>query len=279
MRKNSQFLRRLDAFFGRCIVCVMLFSLLGGACMRTQNTLQLPLEELRANREEVEVVGDDVRAALDEIEREMMDILADVPDVGFDASSLYAIRYALLSCFAAPTCEDDDTRSVCRERVGDARNVANTHFGLDGRPHVSGYLPCDLPPSKNLMQAADTWSPEALTWFRSRVQLVDVLRVRLKAQIPERLKELNEQVARYRTELQKMNKRAEDRWRDAQRVEKRLEQRRKEEQTWSKYRAEAVRFEESITLIELNLDRLQEHRRRDIRSIAVRLVTLGAPPF
>ncbi len=258
---------------------VLLCALSVSSCIRSQNEFTLPMDELRATREAVENVGDDVRDALDEIEREMMDVLTDVPDFGFDASALYAVRYALLSCFAAPTCTSDDTRSVCRERVGDARHVANRAFGLDGRPAIAGYLPCDLPPSQNLIHSSKNWPEEAREWFRNRVLLVDALRVRLKAMIPKRLKELTDQVATYRTQLQQSNKRAEERWRDAQRVEKRLEQRRKEEQKWSAYRAEAVRFEESVTLIELNLSRLQEHRRKDIRDIAVRLVTFGTPSF
>lgn len=248
-------------------------------CIRSHDVLQFPMEEVASAREEVETLGSDVREGLAQVEYEMSQAFGDIPEDAFDATSLYAIRYALMWCFTAPICEPGNQSPVCKRRQDQRDTRVEERTALSGRPPVYGYTACDLPYSSNLVETVEQWPEESLVWFQDRVLLIDGLRIRLKAQIPERLDELDVQVQRYRTELQQLNKRAQDRWREAQRIEKRVEQRRSDEEKWIRFREEAMRLEESVTLIGLDLNRLRDHQRHDVRDIAVRLATLGAEGF
>lgn len=252
---------------------------MGAGCLAAQDRLQFPMEEVENTTREVEALGADVREGLAQVEYEMSEAFEDIPEEAFDTASLYAIRYALMWCFTAPICEPGNKNPVCKRRHAQRDTRVEERVDLVGRPPVYGYVACDLPYSANFLDAVEDWNEEGLEWFRDRVVLIDALRVRLKAQIPERLDELDVQVQRYRAELQQYNKNAQDRWREAQRIEKRADQRRRDEERWVRFREEALRLEESITLIGLDLDRLREHQRHDVRNIAVRLATLGAEGF
>jgi|GEM_PF-3813619 len=263
------------------LVAILGLGIGGGTqgCMRAQDVLQFPMDEITSTRQEVEALGSDVRQGLAQVEYEMSQAFGDIPPDAFEPTSLYAIRYALMWCFTAPICDPGSQSPVCKRRQEQRDTRIEERVELSGRPPVYGYTACDLPYSSSLLEAVETWSPESLEWFQDRVLLIDGLRIRLKAQIPERLDELDVQVHRYRTELQQLNKRAQDRWREAQRIEKRADQRRSDEEKWTRFREEAMRLEESVTLIGLDLNRLRDHQRHDVRDIAVRLATLGAEGF
>lgn len=252
---------------------------LGTGCLASQDRLTFPMEEVAETSREVDVLGSDVREGLATVEYEMDEAFGDIPENAFDTPSLYAIRYALMWCFTAPICEPGNQNPVCKRRHEQRDRRLEERVQLQERPPVYGYVACDLPYSENFLKAAEDWSDDALEWFRDRVVLIDALRVRLKAQIPERLDELEVQVQHYESELQRLNKDAQDRWREAQRIEKRSDQRRQDEERWIRFREEALHLEESITLLGLDLDRLREHQRYDVRDIAVRLATLGAEGF
>lgn len=263
------------------ILCLLgaIFAALNLGCIASQDVLEFPMDEVASTHREVEALGYDVREGLAHVEYEMSQAFGDIPEDAFDAPSLYAIRYALMWCFTAPICDPGTQSPVCKRRQERRDSRVEERVDLSGRPPVYGYTACDLPYSSNFLAAVDDWSDESIQWFQDRVMLIDGLRVRLKAQIPERLDELDVQVQRYRTELQQLNKRAQDRWREAQRIEKRAEQRRSDEEKWTRFREESLRLEESITLIGLDLERLREHQRHDVRDIAVRLATLGVEGF
>lgn len=247
--------------------------------MATQDRLEFPMKEVSETNLEVESLGSDVRAALSDVEYDMRNAFGDIPEDAFDAQALHAVRYVLMWCFTAPICEPGDEKPMCKRLMRRRSTDVETRLGLDGRAPVFGHIACDLPSSENFLSAVGDWTPENVDWFKERVVLIDRLRVRLKAQIPARLNELDIQVANYRVDLQQINKRALDRWREAQRIEKRADQRRSDEERWTRFREEALRLEESITLIGLDLDRLRDHQRHDVRDIAVRLATLGAEDF
>lgn len=258
-------------------LCVLgaVFASLNLACIASQTTLDFPIEEVEQTHREVEALGLDVREGLARVEYEMSEAFGDIPENAFDTPSLYAIRYALMWCFTAPICDPGNQNPVCKRRQEKRDTRVEERIQLSGRPPVYGYTACDLPYSSNFLNEVEHWSEDTIQWFQDRVLLIDGLRVRLKAQIPERLDELDLQVQRYRTELQQLNKRAQDQWREAQRTEKRADQRRNDEEKWTRFREESLRLEEGITLIGLDLERLREHQRHDVRHIAIRLATLG----
>lgn len=260
-------------------LCAAWMLALGAGCMAAQEQLKFPMKEVVQTTQEVESLGSDVRKALSDVEYDMRRAFGDIPEDAIEVHALHAVRYALMWCFTAPICEPGDEKPVCKRRMQRRDVAVEARVGLDGRAPVYGYIACDLPSSSNFVAAVDDWTPEHVEWFRDRVFLIDRLRVRLKAQIPARLNELDIQVANYRVDLQQLNKRALDRWREAQRVEKRADQRRGDEERWTRFREEALRLEESITLIGLDLERLRGHQRHDVRQIAIRLATLGATGF
>lgn len=241
--------------------------------------VHFPVEQVEARALEANALGEEIRQALDEVEFELTEALPDVPPGVFGDGAILIVRYALLSCFTDPICAPGDTRPICVRRNKTFDPSAAIRVQLDERAPIYGYRACELPPSDNFQESVGSWTVEEMVWFRRRVVLVDSLRVRLKALIPSRLDELDARMQRYDAELRQLNNQAEDTWRDAQRVQRRADQRRRDEEAWERFRQEMLRFEETLALIRLDVERLREHQRDDVRAVAIRIATLGSAEF
>lgn len=248
-------------------------------CFRAPPLVDLPIEQIEARAQDANALGEDIRLALEEVEFEMYEAFSDIPEDAFDERGILLVRYALLSCFTDPLCQPGDERPICVRRNQDFDPSAAMAVQLDERPPMYGYRACEIPASTNFVESVPMWAPEGLEWFRRRVVLIDSLRVRLKAIIPARLEELDARMMNYDTDLRLLNNRAEDAWRDAQRVERRAEQRRRDEEQWDRFQQQMIQLQESLTLIRLDVERLRDHQRRDVRDVAVRIATLGAAEF
>lgn len=266
----------------RCVTRLtgmLLLPLLFAACSKSTAAVEFPTDLVTASRGAAIELGDSIRRSLEDIEIDMAEAFRDVPADVFPTQDLDVVRFSLLGCFVSPLCEPGDTRVVCVEHRNKRDTRADVLLGLETRAPVLGYLPCDIPYTGSLDRAAKGWSDEAFAWVRRRTELVDSLRVRLKALIPERLGELDERLANYDVELRQLYDRAEDTWREAQRVERRAEQRRREEEAWERFQVEMLALEEALATIRVDVGRLREHQRRDVQDVAVRIATLGAPEF
>lgn len=270
---------------GRSLVILMFWLLviwataMSSACSRQGTRAAFPIDQVELRTADVKRLAEDIRFALEEVEFEMMEAFSDVPPGAFEAASLPLVRYALLSCFTAPLCQPGDPLPICVRRNAEFDPSALMAVQLDERPPVYGYRACALPPSADFVTDVPTWSSEGLDWFRKRVVLIDSLRVRLKAIIPIRLQEIDVRLDNYDVDLKQLHNRAEDVWREAQRVEKRAEHRRRDEEQWESFRLQMLRLEENLALIRVDVERLREHQRQDIRDVAVRIATFGTNDF
>lgn len=266
----------------RGLCAALLIAFLGahtGACSKNTAAVEFPTDLVVESRTTALALGDEIRRSLEDIEIEMAEAFRDAPEDVFPRSDLDVLRFSLLACFVSPLCEPGDTRIVCIEHRMKRDARGEELLGLAERPPVYGYVPCDIAHTRSLAEASVDWTLDAQVWVRRRADLVDSLRVRLKALIPARLAELDERLTNYDVELRQLYDRAEDAWREAQRVERRADQRRREEEAWERFQVEMLALEETLAMIRVDVGRLRDHQRRDVQDVAVRIATLGADDF
>lgn len=249
------------------------------ACSKKRGDLAFPTDTVASARADVLQRAERVGASISRIEADIALVTEPVADGWFSTEDLHFVRFTLVECFVSPICMNDDARAVCVELARAELPPEDAPLGLGMRISVPGFRPCPLRDIAGLRDAESRWSNEQKEWFALRMEAVDLLRVRLKALIPDRSTELDRVLDALDLEIRQHYMEAEDRWRYAQRQEVRSETRRREEEQWDRFQGEMNAYEEEMTKARDRMEALRALSRREVLRIVMRLATLGEPLF
>lgn len=248
-------------------------------CGRQKTTLVFPNQEIALARERVGEQIVRLETVISSIEQDMGKAIEPPSQGLIPSDDLHFVRFSLVECFVSPVCRPDDPRGICVELEQKYSAQAELPMGLAEREPVFGYRNCPVRDGEPLRAAAATWSPDAQTWFVERIRVIDALRVRLRAIIPDRAAESEAELDALDQEVRQTYIEAEDRWRYSLRQEARSETRRAEEARWERFLDGMRAYDEELARVKEYREELRRFSQRDVLNLVVRLSTLGEPLF